>query len=61
VFAVLHVGYESAADVAFVFILALFLGWAVARTRSLLGVALCHGIANVVLYVIVPFTAIAGR
>jgi membrane protease YdiL (CAAX protease family) len=59
VFAVLHVGYKSAADVAFVFIVALFFGWAVVRTRSLLGVTLCHGIANVVLYVIVPFTAIA--
>jgi membrane protease YdiL (CAAX protease family) len=60
VFAVLHVGYKSAADVAFVFLVALFFGWAVARTRSLLGVTLCHGIANTVLYVIVPFTAIAG-
>ena len=60
VFAVLHVGYKSAADMAFVFVVALFLGWAVARTRSLLGVTLCHGIANVVLYVIVPFTVIAG-
>jgi membrane protease YdiL (CAAX protease family) len=59
VFAALHVGYESAADVAFVFLVALFFGWVVAKTRSLLGVTLCHGIANVVLYVIVPFTAIA--
>jgi membrane protease YdiL (CAAX protease family) len=54
VFAVLHVGYKSAADVVFVFIVALFFGWAVARTRSLLGVTLCHGIANAALYVIVP-------
>jgi hypothetical protein len=59
VFAALHVGYKSAPDVAFVFLVALFFGWAVAKTGSLLGVSLCHGIANVVLYVIVPFTAIA--
>jgi len=59
VFAALHVGYKSAPDVAFVFLVALFFGWAVARTGSLLGVSLSHGIANVVLYVIVPFTAIA--
>jgi membrane protease YdiL (CAAX protease family) len=58
VFAVLHVGYKSAADVAFVFLVGLFFGWAVVRTRSLLGVTLCHGIANVALYVIVPFTVI---
>jgi membrane protease YdiL (CAAX protease family) len=45
--------------VAFVFLVALFFGWAVARTGSLLGVTLSHGIANVVLYVIVPFTTIA--
>jgi membrane protease YdiL (CAAX protease family) len=59
VFAALHIGYKSAADVAFVFLVALFFGWAVARTGSLLGVTLSHGIANVILYVIVPFTAIA--
>jgi hypothetical protein len=59
VFAALHVGYKSAPDVAFVFLVAVFFGWAVAKTGSLLGVSLCHGIANVVLYVIVPFTALA--
>jgi membrane protease YdiL (CAAX protease family) len=59
VFAALHVGYKSAPDVALVFLVALFFGWVVARTGSLLGVTLCHGIANVVLYVIVPFTVIA--
>ena len=59
VFAALHVGYKSAADVAFVFLVALFFGWVVARTGSLLGVSLSHGIANVVLYIIVPFTVIA--
>jgi membrane protease YdiL (CAAX protease family) len=59
VFAALHVGYESAPDVAFVFLVALFFGWVVARTGSLLGVTLSHGIANVVLYVIAPFTVIA--
>jgi hypothetical protein len=61
VFAALHVGYKSAPDVAFVFLVALFFGWVVAKTGSLLGVTLSHGIANVVLYVIVPFTAIAAN
>jgi len=59
VFAALHVGYKSAPDVAFVFLVALFFGWIVARTGSLLGVSLSHGISNAVLYVIVPFTALA--
>lgn len=60
VFAALHIGYQSALDVAFVFLVALLFGWVVARTRSLLGVTLGHGIANVVLYVIAPFTAFAA-
>jgi hypothetical protein len=55
VFAALHVGYKSAPDVAFVFFVALFFSWAVARTGSLLGVTLAHGIANVVLYLVAPF------
>jgi membrane protease YdiL (CAAX protease family) len=59
VFAALHVGHRSAADVVFVFVVALFFGWVVAKTRSLLGVTLSHGIANIVLYIVVPFTAIA--
>jgi membrane protease YdiL (CAAX protease family) len=59
VFAALHVGHRSAADVAFVFAVALFFGWVVAKTGSLLGVTLSHGIANVVLYIVVPFTVIA--
>jgi membrane protease YdiL (CAAX protease family) len=59
VFAALHIGYQSALDVAFVFFVALFFGWAVARTRSLLGVTLGHGMANVVLYLIAPFMSFA--
>jgi len=59
VFAALHVGHRSAPDVAFVFVVALFFGWVVAKTGSLLGVTLSHGIANIVLYIVVPFTAIA--
>jgi membrane protease YdiL (CAAX protease family) len=59
VFAALHVGHRSAPDVAFVFVVALFFGWVVAKTGSLLGVTLSHGIANIVLYIVVPLTAIA--
>lgn len=54
-FAVLHVGYKSVADVLFVFGVALMFGWVVEKTRSLVGVTLAHGLTNVVLFLIMPF------
>jgi LysM repeat protein/membrane protease YdiL (CAAX protease family) len=60
VFAVLHLGYKSVVDVALVFAVGLFFGWVVAKTRSLLGVTLSHGITNIALYLVVPFLGIAG-
>ncbi len=54
-FAILHLGFLSWIDVVFVFVVALFFGWMVKKTGSLLGVALAHGIANTMLYVIAPF------
>ena len=60
VFAVLHLGYKSVVDVAFVFAVGLLFGWVVAKTRSLFGVTLSHGITNIALYLVVPFLGIAG-
>ena len=60
VFAVLHLGYKSAVDVAFVFAVGLMFGLVVAKTRTLLGVTLSHGITNIALYLVVPFLGIAG-
>jgi len=60
VFAILHLGYKSVIDVAFVFAVGLLFGWLVARTRSLLGVTLSHGITNIALYLVVPFLGIAA-
>lgn len=54
-FAILHVGYKSLLDVLFVFVVALFFGWAAERTRSIVGVTLAHGITNIVLFVVMPF------
>lgn len=55
IFAILHVGFLSWIDVIFVFAVALFFGWIVKKTGSLLGVSLSHGIANSLLYLVVPF------
>lgn len=54
VFAVLHVGYKSVLDVVFVFAVALFFGWIVQKTGSLLGVTFAHGLTNVMLFLIMP-------
>jgi membrane protease YdiL (CAAX protease family) len=55
VFALLHMGFFSWTDVLFAFGIAVFFGWAVKKTGSLLGVTLSHGLANIVLYLIAPF------
>jgi membrane protease YdiL (CAAX protease family) len=54
-FSIMHIGYLSILDLAFVFGVGLFFGIMVDKTKSILGVTLSHGIANVVLYLIVPF------
>lgn len=53
-FAILHMGYLSLIDVVFVFAVALFFGWIVKKTGSLLGVTLAHGLANIMLLLVVP-------
>jgi uncharacterized protein len=54
-FALMHMGFYSWLDVIFVFGIALFFGWSVKKTGSLVGVTLSHGFANIVLYLIAPF------
>jgi membrane protease YdiL (CAAX protease family) len=54
VFAALHIGYESAVDLAFVLVIGLLYGWLFERTRSIIGVSLGHGIANIVLFFVAP-------
>jgi membrane protease YdiL (CAAX protease family) len=59
-FAVLHLGYHSLADVVFVLLVGVFFGWMAWKTQSLLGVSLAHGIANISLYVIYPLWISGG-
>ena len=55
VFALLSLGYRSLLDILFVFLVGLAFGLITARTRSLVGVSLSHGLANVSLFLIFPF------
>lgn len=54
-FAVMHLGQLSVGNVVFVFLAGLFFGLAVARTGSLWGVTVAHGLLNVFLYLVFPF------
>ena len=60
-FAILHLAWYEANpsvsywDVPFVFAVALFFGWVVKKTGSLIGVTLSHGITNTVFFLIAPF------
>lgn len=53
-FAMLHLGYQSASHLLLVFGVGLFFGWVVARTASLLGVTLAHGLTNILLFLVLP-------
>ncbi len=55
IFAILHAGFYSWADVIFVLFVGLFFAAMVKRTGSLLGAILSHGIANSVLFLVAPF------
>jgi len=59
VFAVLHLGYQSVLDVVFVFLVAMFFGFVVTRTRSILGVTIAHGLTNIGLFIFFPL--VLGR
>jgi len=54
VFAALHIGWLSMIDLAFVFSIGLFYGFATLKTGNIVGVALSHGIINVVLFIVAP-------
>jgi len=56
-FAILHIGYRSVADMILVFVVALLFGWVAEATWSLLGISLSHGLTNIVLFLVMPFWA----
>lgn len=56
IFAALHVGYLSVPDVILVFIVGLYFAWATLRTGSILGVTVAHGLTNILLFLVIPFS-----
>jgi membrane protease YdiL (CAAX protease family) len=53
--ALLHLGYHSTLNIFFTFGVALYFGIVTLRTGSILGVSLSHGLANICLYLVLPF------
>lgn len=53
-FAVLHLGWHSWLDVGFVALVGLLFGWIAHKTGSILGITLAHGLANIMLFVVMP-------
>jgi membrane protease YdiL (CAAX protease family) len=60
VFAALHIGYRSLVDFVFVLAVGLIFGYVVERTGSIAGTSISHGVANIMLYLIVPFISFHG-
>lgn len=56
-FAVLHVGYLSLSDVVFVFAVGLLFAYIVRWSGSIVGVTLAHGLTNMLLLLVLPYTA----
>jgi uncharacterized protein len=54
-FTAMHMGHGSVLNVAFALAVGLFFGTVVQRSRSLLGVALAHGLTNIVVFLVMPF------
>jgi membrane protease YdiL (CAAX protease family) len=52
--AALHLGHGSGLNVLLALGAGLFFGWVVERTGSIVGVALAHGLANVLLFLVGP-------
>jgi uncharacterized protein len=54
VYAIFQMGPGSVEHIVFVFLVALFFGWIVKKTGSIIGVSISHGLLNIALYLVLP-------
>ncbi|ODS37034.1 hypothetical protein BEH94_08270 [Candidatus Altiarchaeales archaeon WOR_SM1_SCG] len=54
VFTVMHIIWKNPLDILFVFFVALFYGYVFLKTKSLLGISMSHGLANIMLFLVIP-------
>jgi hypothetical protein len=54
VFMIMHIGWQSAVDLVFVFVAGFWWGYVFYRTRSILGITLAHTLTNIMLFIVLP-------
>ncbi len=59
IFCTMHIGWIYFADLVFVFGVALFYGFCLIKTKSIVGVTMAHGISNSMLFLVMPFVNLA--
>lgn len=59
IFTTMHIGWIYFADLVFVFSVALFYGFCLIKTKSIMGITLAHGISNSMLFLVMPFVNLA--
>lgn len=55
-FGTMHVGWHSFLDVLFVALVGVFFGWVVRRTGTIVAATVAHGVANIMLFLVLPLT-----
>jgi hypothetical protein len=58
IFAIMHIGWRSMLDLVIVFAAGVYWGWVFARTRSLVGITISHGITNIMLFLVLPLAGL---
>ena len=59
VFCTMHIGWIYFADLVFVFSVALFYGFCLIKTKSIIGITMAQGISNSMLFLVMPFVNLA--
>lgn len=59
IFSTMHIGWIYFADLVFVFSVAMFYGFCLIKTKSIVGITMAHGISNSMLFLVMPFVNLA--
>lgn len=59
IFTTMHIGWIYFADLVFVFSVAMFYGYCLIKTKSIVGITMAHGISNSMLFLVMPFVNLA--
>lgn len=54
-FMIMHIGWQSLLDLAFVFTAGAFWGYVFYKTRSIFGITLSHTLTNIILFIVLPY------